>query len=606
MLGIQAASQYNSHRNALVVLAACAVYAPTGWILRRLRSSREPASTSIPGNDAPLGREMCTMSCQSGSYPCRSTEQRQGRHTKPLHSPRYLVATVIAGLLVLGAQFEPTSVSHAKDRFPYTVFTTYDETAVLSGPGEEFYATDLLAKGTPLEVYRRDPGGWLAVRPPDRSFSWVPARKLLVAANNQSATVVGDDAVAWVGSRVETVEDHRWQVQLERGERVAILGHRALEDHRKGTVETWYQVAPPSGEFRWVHADDITRRAPRRSGASRTGASYGGQSDDSDSVPRADGSQPDGLENSDPADEASPGAAPLAQAGANEISPPSDSVRRANLTTPRGGSPSEPRSVEPAQFRADWTPRSAPRQARRTDPSFISSEPQPPAPTTSPAAERELEDITVQLSMLAAREPNLWNLAPLRARTETLIERGSNPLERGKARLMLEKIEEFEELQQRHIRAERGLAANSPTTPGAQNPAASTGLASALPIGSGLSGLGFVSTGKLGGLAGGASAAGTGASGSAPARNSTVEPRFDGTGWLLPVHSTKRVAPPYALMDDSGHVLHYVSPAPGLNLHRYERKRVGIYGQRGQTQTLNAPHLTAHRVVDLDRQASRP
>lgn len=536
------------------------------------------------------------MSCQSGSFPRRSSE-RQGRHIQRFHSPRYFVAPLLACLFILGAPIEllqlvspqaataVTGTSHfacAKDRFPYTVFTTFDETAVLSGPGEEFYATDLLPKGTPLEVHRRDPGGWLAVRPPERSFSWVPARKLLVAANNQSATVVGDDAVAWVGSRVETVEDHRWQVQLERGERVAILGHRALEDHRKGTVETWYQVAPPSGEFRWVHADDITRRSPRR-----------GVSGDSESTPLAAASA------STPIDEKAPSGSnrpsPLAQAETTEDSPSGDSVQLANLTSPRGGSPTEPRSIVPAQFRAEWSPRTAPRQARRADPSFVSSEPLPPAPTTSPATERELEDITVQLSMLASREPNLWNLAPLRARTETLIERGANPLERGKARLMLEKIEEFEELQQRHIRAERGLAANSPASPAAQPSASPTGLASALPIGSGLSGLGFVSTGSP------AANAGT-----AAARGSTVEPRFDGTGWLLPVHSTKRVAPPYALMDDNGHVLHYVSPAPGLNLHRYERKRVGIYGQRGQTQTLNAPHLTAHRIVDLDRQAARP
>jgi hypothetical protein len=48
-----------------------------------------------------------------------------------------------------------------------------------------------------------------------------------------------------------------------------------------------------------------------------------------------------------------------------------------------------------------------------------------------------------------------------------------------------------------------------------------------------------------------------------------------------------------------------VTPAPGLNLHRYERRRVGLYGQKAQTRSLNAPHLTAHRLVDLERHARK-
>jgi hypothetical protein len=77
--------------------------------------------------------------------------------------------------------------------------------------------------------------------------------------------------------------------------------------------------------------------------------------------------------------------------------------------------------------------------------------------------------------------------------------------------------------------------------------------------------------------------------------------RYDGSGWLVPVHSTKQTAPPYALLDAEGDVLQYVSPTPGLNLHRYVRKQVGIFGHRGYQQSLKKPHLTAERVVDLRR-----
>jgi hypothetical protein len=83
--------------------------------------------------------------------------------------------------------------------------------------------------------------------------------------------------------------------------------------------------------------------------------------------------------------------------------------------------------------------------------------------------------------------------------------------------------------------------------------------------------------------------------------DSHVDPRFDGTGWLLPVHSRKRTAPPYALLDGDGKILQFVSPSPGLNLHRYLRKEIGIYGQKSYIPALEKRHLTAHRVVELDR-----
>ena len=77
--------------------------------------------------------------------------------------------------------------------------------------------------------------------------------------------------------------------------------------------------------------------------------------------------------------------------------------------------------------------------------------------------------------------------------------------------------------------------------------------------------------------------------------------RFDGSGWLMPVHSSNQAAPPYALLNDEGFVLQYVTPAPGLNLRRYLKKEVGVIGQQSYLPALHTSHLTAHRVVMLDR-----
>jgi hypothetical protein len=82
---------------------------------------------------------------------------------------------------------------------------------------------------------------------------------------------------------------------------------------------------------------------------------------------------------------------------------------------------------------------------------------------------------------------------------------------------------------------------------------------------------------------------------------SGFDPRFDGRGWLVPAYSSQRIAPPYALLDGEGRILTFLSPAPGLNLNRYLRKEIGVFGQRSPGDYLEKPHLTASRVVDLER-----
>ncbi len=62
--------------------------------------------------------------------------------------------------------------------FPYRAYVTSNDVYVRSGPGKNYYPTNKLAVGTAVEVYRHDPGGWYAVRPPEGSFAWVSGRYL--------------------------------------------------------------------------------------------------------------------------------------------------------------------------------------------------------------------------------------------------------------------------------------------------------------------------------------------------------------------------------------------------------------------------------------------
>ena len=76
---------------------------------------------------------------------------------------------------------------------------------------------------------------------------------------------------------------------------------------------------------------------------------------------------------------------------------------------------------------------------------------------------------------------------------------------------------------------------------------------------------------------------------------------YDGVGWLMPVHAKNRSMPPFALLNDEGKLIHYVTPAPGVNLRRYARKNVGIFGTRRLGKDGQANQLTAYRVIDLAR-----
>ena len=103
----------------------------------------------------------------------------------------------------------------ADESFPYKIAVKARDAAVRSGPGSQFYATGRVTAGDEIEVYERKGGGWLAIRPPEGSFNWIEANKLRMTNDPDLAKVVGNSVVAWVGSDLGAVHDHKWQVKLD-------------------------------------------------------------------------------------------------------------------------------------------------------------------------------------------------------------------------------------------------------------------------------------------------------------------------------------------------------------------------------------------------------
>ncbi len=370
----------------------------------------------------------------------------------------------------------------AAEEAPYIAYVTSDDVYVRSGPGRNYYPTDKLPKGERVEVYRHDPGGWLAIRPPRDSFAWV-AKRHLDTEPDSLATVNSDRVVARVGSRFSDVRDVV-QVRLERGEKVELVAPPRDDS-------PWCKIAPPAGEFRWIFAKYVDRSLPADVVASQRDAEladgYVGETDE-DSGVRLASSQ------SESADDLSE--APLDQAAGTRAPP----------------------TVDPTSI-----------------------------------VGRKLAQLEVDLTVMVAKDIADWSFEDLRQRTNDLLNEAETPVERGQARILLGKLDRFEDIRSRHValRKPGALLPSQPTAPVAQ--------------------------------------------GTRPDMS-----QFDGVGRLSPVISEKVGGPQYALVDDSNAVISFVTPAPGVNLRPYVDRYVGVSGQRGYMTDLRRQHISVQRVTVLD------
>ncbi len=193
----------------------------------------------------------------------------------------------------------------------------------------------------------------------------------------------------------------------------------------------------------------------------------------------------------------------------------------------------------------------------------------------------EIQLALEQLTQVVSSPTENWNLLELRNQALAWIENGSNPMVRGEARLLMERIERFESLRQRTLGLARdtsmlaqqtiGNAANSVVRQASSMAPSPTSTAFAGVNGSLVS--------------------------NAVATNSTSQ--GDASGWLVQVHTSIQGQPEFALTDDAGKVVTYVQSTASLNLRRYLQQPVTVYGTRGYIPSLAAKQILAERVVRM-------
>ena len=167
---------------------------------------------------------------------------------------RFLITSTLACVILCAAA---SLASDYESAFPYRVQTVTVDVRLRCGPGEAFYVTELLNRGRSLTVYRQTASGWLAVRPTEASFSLVAARHARRTEDQDVMAIVGQHAVSWVGSDDAPPDEFKWQLRLKSGERVVVIGEEQLQTYPGGPRELHYRIAPPAGEFRWIHESDV-------------------------------------------------------------------------------------------------------------------------------------------------------------------------------------------------------------------------------------------------------------------------------------------------------------------------------------------------------------
>lgn len=580
-----------------------------------------------------------------------------------------LTLAILSECLVGGGLSQDRTTSGAS---PRTATIAADYATVHCGPAADAYVTARLPKGETVEVIRLDPDGWFAIRPPAGSHGWVSARFVRPILNAAAIEVRSSQAVAWIGSIDPQDTDLRWQIHLEVGEQLVVLGHETRRTYPEGPIEPHYRIAPPQGELRWVKAAEIQ---PLPNFAVRTtpvtvrlvtslAASRSATTPDTTSSPQPqtgnvaatesavqlagttrvepeaaepepgepehrepEAGDPDQLPRR-PADGTHPGADGFTPQGFP--STPRSRARQTNEQPTQEGAielAEQPLVAEPVTPQSEGQEASVSPAKRLPKPMTARLVPLTPSSDAGAGEvdrslepqtdfQRKLGDLDVQLSLALTKPPLQWPLVRLRQQAEKLMEEASQTLDRARVQLVLETIGESERLQSRFA-----------TAWGVAPAAASTGEANATPAGTQPVGTGTLPAPTTRAAASPVStsntdAASQAASGPTPneafrgsslptdaaADNESgtppptpLNPRFDGVGWLTQVWSKGNSSPPYALVDAQGQLLQWVSPAPGLNLHRYLRKEVGIFGQRTAQTALEKPHLTAERVVDLAR-----
>src|ERR1051325_11823552 len=167
----------------------------------------------------------------------------------PLRCSRLVFAFSAAVLVpILGANVRAedpqtqTLPDVANSKYQFTGTINSPSVQIRSGPGDNYYPTMKLDKGSSITVvgYKFD---WLKIAPPEGSFSVVAKAFIAAQPDGKSGLVTADPALnVRAGSDLSKLKV-TVQCKLPKGSAVQIVGE----------VDEYYKIKPPAEAFVYVH-----------------------------------------------------------------------------------------------------------------------------------------------------------------------------------------------------------------------------------------------------------------------------------------------------------------------------------------------------------------
>ena len=519
-----------------------------------------------------------------------------------------------------------------------------------SGPGKRHYPTATLPVGFAVHVYRHDTpqqrldresphteNTWCAIRPPDGSISWIDSQQVRKQPDG-TAEILGNQTLVRVGSQLSAKQD-AVQVALSHGELVKLTTSDVASNER------WLAIEPPAGEFRWILASQLSRQPLQGTQSKQRNVSQGQSLWKSQHEARA--ARQARQETHSAAISNRPSVAPSSSQPHTHMAHDSRTAKDDSIHI-IAGSPADHLSVQsqqPLSLSDTTSPPASPsanlmdsatREMQGSSPPRVhfgglttqptnlpdpfsgqkatSQNPGDPLMTNAseiiPSAQNHLDrlsELQVRLSLMVVQDPKQWQFEQLRQEANTLVAQSDSSIFRDKTRDFLDQITLFERVRSRRIEPAVLPTSDKPSTTllagqdqsleQEQAPNQSTDNLSALQpqrqqnmrqrAKSDLDAqrIGNDSTEDQ-----------------IVARNETSDTvRYDAVGLLKPVVSRRDHSPRYALVDDNGKVISFVTPATDVNLQPYIGRRIGVNGTRGFMPEFRRAHVMASRITPIIR-----
>lgn len=156
--------------------------------------------------------------------------------------------------LVAAVGLSVGQAAHAQS-YPAEMVVTAAQVYVRSGPTKEYFETALLRQGDRVIVLResKDQPGWLAIKPPKGSFSWINAKHVKQVDPRTAYVELESGPVSVMpGSAVVNKAPNVESVKVIPGSLLVIVDKAHTADGN-----TWLPIEPPPTEVRFIPADAV-------------------------------------------------------------------------------------------------------------------------------------------------------------------------------------------------------------------------------------------------------------------------------------------------------------------------------------------------------------